>query len=161
MPLRPIIATIAACAIVAFLTWPVHGGFIVLFTLPVLAFWFPYSCYVIWRHPARRRLQTIKLCLWLIVVGGVCGLHLYYCVSARSAANDVINAVLTYKEQHGSYPPRLEVAGIALGKTGGPWRIGYVIDEKDTHALVYPTTFTVFEAYIYEFEQGRWVYVPD
>jgi hypothetical protein len=161
MPLRPLITTVLACAIVAFLTWPVHGGFIVFFVLPVMAFWVPYSCYVMWRYPARRRLRAIQLSLWLLVVGTTGGLHWHYSASARSAADAVVKAVLTYKELRGSYPLRLEDAGVVLGKSGGVWHIGYVVDERNTHSLVYPTTFTVFEAYSFEFEQGRWVYLPD
>jgi len=155
-----LLGTILGCVILAFATWPVHGGFMVFLAVPFLVLWLPYSAFLsIWSKPARRRLQAIKVCLWLAVVAGGYSLHWYYRIAARAAADEVIQVVLAYKEKTGSYPKRLEDAGVALGQGGRlPWRISYFETEQKTHWLIYPNTFIVFQVYIYKFEQGRWDY---
>jgi hypothetical protein len=160
--LRALIGTVLGCAIVSVVTWPVHGGFILWIAALPLGIWFAYSGYVIWRYPSRRRLQTIEVILWLGVIACASALHRYYSVTARAEANQIVQAVSAYKRQHGVYPELLKDAGIALDERGGRWHIGYLVnDDRTSHSLFYPTTFTVFEAYSYEFEQGRWVYLPD
>src|SRR5262249_48171658 len=109
----------------------------------------------------RRGSQVVKVSLWLGVVSATCGLHWYYAIAARAAADEVVRAVVAYKKRTGNYPEQLQDAGVDLGPRGGPWRIGYLMGETNSPALIYPTTFTVFEAYIYEFKDSRWIFAPD
>jgi hypothetical protein len=159
MSLRSLWGTILGCAIFAFFTWPVGVGFMVVFAVPFLAFWLPYSAFIMWSKPARRRLQAVKVCLWLAVVVGTWNLHRYYEITARAAADEVTQAVLAYKEKTGSYPERLQDAGVALDRRGGPWRIRYWADEPKTHSLIYEDTFRGFGAYRYQFEQRSWGWI--
>jgi hypothetical protein len=161
MPVRALVVTISGCVIFAFLTWRVRGGVMFWVAVLPLGVWFLYSAYIIWRYPARRRLQIIQACLWLAVVGCACALHRYYYVSARAAANQIVQAVYAYKRQHGVYPERLEDAGVRLDERGGRWHIGYVVGDRKTHTLIYPATFMIFDSYAYEFEKGDWEYWPD
>jgi len=156
-----LLGTGVACGVTALLTWPVHGGFMIWFTVPFLLYWLPRSAYVIWSDAGRRRIQIVKVGLWLSVVATTCGLHWYYARAARAAADGLIESIVAYKARTGNFPDRLQDAGIALDPRTGPWHIGYLVSEEKKHVLIYPTTFTLFEAYIYEFEEGRWVFNPD
>jgi hypothetical protein len=159
MPPKSLIAAVVGSAGLLFLTWRPRGGFVIFFAAAFLLVWLPYSGYVIWRYPPRRRLQIIKVCVWLVAFGGSCALHWRYYNMARLEANQIVQAVASYKRQHGVYPDRLEDVGVHLDEHGGPWHIGYVV--SDTHTLIYPSTFRVFDAYLYRFEEGRWKYSGD
>src|SRR5262245_18715142 len=110
-----LLGTILGCAILASFTWSVHGGFMVVLAVPILLFLLPYSAFVMWSEPARRRLQAVKVCLWLAVVAGSCCLHWYYWTTARADAEEVFRTLLAYKERTGSYPERPQDAELALG----------------------------------------------
>ena len=155
-----LLGTILGCAIFALFTWPVGDGFMVALAVPFLAFWLPYSAFIMWLKPVRRRLQAVKVCLWLAVVAGSCCLHWYYWTTARADAEEVIRTVLAYKERTGSYPERPQDAELALG---GPWHIGYItyaVGARDIHAVIYVDTFRPFGVHRYEFEARRWFYQP-
>src|SRR5262249_20850309 len=67
MSLSSLWGTILGCAFLAFASWPVLAGFMVVLAVPLLGFLLPYSAFVTWSEPARRRLQAVKVCLWLAV----------------------------------------------------------------------------------------------
>ena len=151
MQIRPLITTIAGCGVAAAITAPVHAGFMLVFVVPILVVWLVYSAYVIWRRPARRKLQILQVALWLLVVGGVLLAHLHYYSAARSAGNTAVTAILQYKASHGVYPPSLRAAG--LQSTG--WGVSYLFDHGQP-VLFYPATFIVFETCSYNFERQSW-----
>ena len=158
MSLRSLWGTILGCAILASLTWSAQGGFMVFVPILFLLFLLPYSAFVMWSEPVRRRLQAVKVCLWLAVAAGSCCLHEYYETAARAAADEVIRAVLAYKEKTGSYPERLQDAGVVLDERGGRWRIHYFVDGNysKTYSLRYLDTYRPFSVYTYKFEARRW-----
>ena len=151
MQTRPLMTTIASCCLVALITAPVHAGFMLVCILPILAIWLLYSAFVIWRQPAKRKLQAIQVGLWFLVVGGVLIVHLHYFRAARSAGNVAVAAVLQYRASHGMFPPSLQVAGV---RNAG-WGMFYELAQGKP-VLFYPATFIAFDTYAYNFKRRAW-----
>lgn len=151
MRMKPFIGTFALCGVTLFLTAPVHGGFLLVFVVPILAVGLLYSVYLIWKRPAVRRLQLVKIALWLLVIGAVCLAQRHYYRAARAAGNVVVASILQYKARHGVFPESLRAAGVEATS----WHIAYIL--KDGRPSVfYPATFVVFDTYRYNFRQHRW-----
>lgn len=159
MQLRPYIGTAFLCAIVALLAAQVHSGFMLIVVAPFLLIWLLYSIYVVLKHPSRRRVQSIKVALWFIVVGGVLLSHWYYHRAARETANLAVDAILSYRANHGSFPETLDAAGVVSDNWKG-WRVFYLLKDGSP-SLFYPSTFVVFDTYWYDFERKSWIYQPD
>ncbi|QSX79388.1 hypothetical protein [Agrilutibacter solisilvae] len=159
MQLRPFIGTAVFCAVVAFLTAQVHAGFMLIFVAPILAIWLLYSIYIAVKQPARRRTQSIKAGLWLVMVGGVLLTHWHYHRAARDAADAAVGSILRYRASHGAFPESFEAAGVhGLRKD---WRVMYLRRKDGRPILFYPATFVAFDKYWYDFEDRSWVYQPD
>ena len=155
MQIRPLITTIAGCCLLAAITTQVHGGFMLVFLLPIFAIWLIYSAFVIWRRPARRKLQAVAVGLWVFVVGGAFLAHAHYQEAARSAGNAAATAILQYKASYGVYPPSLRAAGLE----STDWGVYYDF-ANGTPVLFYPDTFIVFDTYSYNFKQQSWEHQP-
>lgn len=158
MQLRSVIGTAVFCAVVAFITAQMHGGFMLIFVAPFLTVWLAYSAYVAWKHPDRRMTQSIRAGLWVLAVGGVLLLHWHYHRAARDSADLVVAYVNHYKTNHGSFPETIDAAG--LNNFRNKWRISYLMKDGKP-SLFYPATFVIFDTYWYDFEHQSWVYQPD
>ncbi len=127
-----------------------------IFVAPFLSIWLLYSTYIIWRRPANRTTQLVKIVLWSLTISGVLSLHWHYQRAVREAANAAVSTVLQYKAIHGSFPKTPEAAGLK----DRTWRISYFLKNGKPY-LVYPATFIVFDIYSYDFERQSWTYQPD
>ena len=160
MRLGPVIAALIVCVLVALLTGQRSGGFLLFLIAPFLLLWTIYSVYVSWKHPERRRLHAILMSIWLVTIGGVALLHLYWYRAARSNAETLVRAVETYKERYGNYPQTAETVGVNLGPEGGKWRIYYSVDDGKP-SLGYWDTFEIYATYDYDFDRHTWDHFVD
>jgi hypothetical protein len=157
MQIRSIVGSIVLCTAFVFISAPVHGGPWLLLAAPFLAVWLPYSAYVIWRRPDARRIQAIKVSLWVVAVGGVLLTQWHYQKAARESANSAVAEIFRYKASRGSFPADLNAINFKDQKT---WRLAYLVKDGKP-SLFYPATFTLFDTYWYDFEHKSWVYQPD
>jgi len=160
--LRPLIPILVACAALVLFCAGVGGAFMIAAAIPFLGVWLPYSSYIIWRRPEKRRLQVIRVGILTATLVGIAALHFYYYTSARAAGDYAERLVSAYRARHGTYPDTLEEAGWTLGAYGGRWRIVYQGHGADKDPmLMYPVTWVIFDMYDYDFKTGQWEYLPD
>jgi len=156
----PIVGAVIGAA--AFVFFAVHegGGFMIYLVAPFLLIWFLYSGFIFWKRPERRRVHGIAAGIWLLAIGSVAAVHVWYHHEARKAAEGVVATVLEFRKQHGAYPPTDQAAGITPGSTADRWGIGYVLTDGAPR-VIYASTFQIFGSYDYDFESGTWQYYND
>ena len=124
---------------------------------PFLLIWLLYCLWVAWRQPMQRPVTAVKVLLWVLTLASVGAVHGVYARSARQEADAAVAAVLDYQRRHGAYPVSLADAGVVVERGRGP---RYSFD-KGHLSLFYPSTFIVFDQYLYDFDAKEWVYRAD
>jgi hypothetical protein len=136
------------------------AGFFLYLVIPFLFGWLIYCAYLFLRKPSERISQLLKIGVWCFVLAGVFITHEHYRTKSREAADSVASAVSAYHIKNGAFPPSLVDARVNLSNRGGPWRIIYLFRSKDP-SLLYPSTFSSFDKYHYDFAKSEWVFLPD
>jgi hypothetical protein len=135
----------------------------VLFASPLLIPWLLYSLYVIWRRPERRRTQGQWVGYILATFAAVSMAWVLQQSDSGAYAERIIEAVESYKREHGHYPENLEQVGFKIhyenGQNRGPeWGIAYL--GGSAASLFYPGPLP-FSMNMYEFDKQRWTYSQD
>lgn len=147
-------STIIAVAVLGvLLSVQMMAGYLV-FVAIFLLFWVPYSLAVIVKSRERRKIQAVKIGIWLSMFAVVLGIHLVRYVNVRNYADSVVKKIKIFQKQHGFYPANLEEVGISQE------------DNKDKLGLArysnkpmfsYPDTMLIFHMWSYDFEKHEWV----
>lgn len=153
-------APLIAAVLLLALCIPMHAGFMLIFAAPLTAVWIIYSVVVAVRTPARLRPQVVKALVLAGAFSVIAFAHLYYAHAARTAAQQVADAVMSFKAREGRYPDRAAEAGVDEVELGRKWMLHYR-QASGKPSLMYATTFTPFETYDYDFETSTWMYHPD
>lgn len=156
-PRRRIVAiatTLMLAALVGFFTAQPGAGFVLWFAVPCLIVWLPYSLYVVIRRPAQRSLQLAKLAIWGVVLCAAVGYQFVMKRWAADAADGVAAKVHAYFDSTGDWPRTLAGAGVDETSVR-TWRMRYDY-EGGKPALSYPSTFVLFDRYVYDFERREW-----
>ena len=159
---RALIPSAAGALFLTFICLQAHAGFFLYFFIPVWLFWLPYSAYVIARKPEARKLQTIRVGLWLSAALLIACVHVFRHNSARHTADEVVSKVQSYSATHGHYPPSLTEIGLSKEELRTKLRMGfYHRDEAGKPFFIYAATFEPFSTFSYDFGKQLWVYQPD
>ena len=124
--------------------------------LPFLVIWLVYSVFIIWRHPPRRREQSVKIAIWVVAVVLIFQLGAYLEASARSNAEQVLTKVLQYRSQHGLYPSDLRKVGLDDAEEKRRRMLFYGVNERKEPFLVYASIYNPLDKYGYNFTSGQW-----
>lgn len=155
--LRTLRGTFMVAGIFILLVAPVHSGFMAVFAVPFFAVWFAMSAFIIATDPARRRIRSIKIGIWLAVFAVVASLHAWYAYSTRQYAEDVIAKVENFEAEHLRCPASSEEIGITRAEmTKNLGYSGYYCEEDGKPHLFYAATYVVFDTYQYDFTAKRW-----
>jgi hypothetical protein len=151
-------SAIVGCTLVVFATGVPHAGFVLVYVVMALAIWLLVSIVTVLRRRTELRPKSILLGIWIATIAGVLGLHWHYAEDARSRANGYVRVIERYRSDHGAYPPDAASAGLESRKA--PYFLDYMLDDgKPT--LRYSATFTMLDAYNYDFDRHAWEYQPD
>ena len=131
-----------------------------MFLMPLVGIWALTMVFAGWKEPGRRKLEAIRVSLWLVTISAIVGTHFYYAESARSVANGVADAVVAYKEVHGVYPETIELVAPELAKPAKYWRVYYDAKGQEP-GLIYPVTWAVFDTFVFNFTNHKWEYWAD
>jgi hypothetical protein len=112
-------------------------------------------------HSYSRRLEAARGLIWIVTVSIVASFHTYYILASRADAQRVADKVLTYRSEHGAYPPSMQVLNEDTEKLDRKWMLGYALRSDGTPYLIYGITFLPFEAYGFDFEKRVWVHLLD
>jgi|SRR5579883_3321973 len=151
--------TIPACLAVGYFAAQPYTGFTLLFVLLFLAVFFICGSFRAWKHPEERKAFFPKAVIWALWLILASSLHLYYFESTRSAGNQAVQALVSFNAKNGHFPAKLSEADNEVAAQAKTWRVGY-LNEDGKPKLIYPDTFMIFCAYMYDFEAGKWVYIP-
>lgn len=138
-----------------------HMGFMLILLAPVLVPWFGYSVYVATTQPARRIDQLARVAVWLLAVISVVATHVFWHVTTRNQANQIVAAIQSYMRQHGRCPENLMVIGITQEQLRKKTGLSGYHCERGEPQFIYAVTFAVFETYDYDFKRKEWRYWPD
>lgn len=161
-PKNKIYSSLLAAALLVLLFGQRGMGFMVLFVVLALLIWIPYSAYVVMTKPAIRTSQLARVCIWMLVVPLVYGIHYIRDEITRHNADEMVAAINSFSRTHGHYPPTIEEIGInrqrLKDKLGIP--SGYFFHDGNP-SFFYPGTFTPFALCDYDFQTSRWSCRPD
>jgi energy-coupling factor transporter transmembrane protein EcfT len=161
MQLRAIRSTLIAVPVMILLLAPRHLGFMLLFVAIPLVPWFLYSLYIIATQPTRRALQGSKVGVWMVGVLTVIGIHVYYHVSTRDNANEIVSAIQIYVKEHGSCPPAIEAIGMSQAQLRSELGYAGYYCQSGKPKLFYGSTYVPFEQESYDFDNSQWRHIYD
>ncbi|MCX7156829.1 MAG: hypothetical protein NTW45_10370 [Rhodocyclales bacterium] len=136
-----------------------HAGFLVFVLVLPFTAWFTYSAYVIVRRPYARWAQLIRIFIWVVAFVMVADIHYIWHKAARVDADQIALAVSEYSEVYGRCPQSLETLGIKreqLAERLGE-NFGYSCIQGKPK-FFYVATFTIFDTFAYDFDEGTWEY---
>lgn len=150
----------AAAIVLLLLCLQRHVGFMVVFAIPFIAVWLVKSAVAAVRRPAGRRVQAYKGAILALVLAAIAAVHWWYAHDARAHAQATADAVLAFQERERRFPAQLAEVGVDAVQLRRQWRLYYQVD-SGRPALFYETTFTPFEAWVFDFETKAWAYRSD
>lgn len=153
---KAILKTVILCFVVLFLTFPRHGGFILIFFLLFLIPSIIKSLYIIFVKHQEKKLRAIQISLWVVSCVVVAAHHIYLHKTTRVYANSVSNSIEQFYSQKGVYPSSIEEVGIKK-ESLRKHKMYYSRDNQGPN-LMYAATWIVFDTYYFDFKSKTWKY---
>ena len=149
-----------AGGLAAFALYMLWGMFFWLLFLPVaLLKIVQHLSAMLFRRP-ERKLRACKAAVWLVITLISYGITLYRETAVTENALRAADAVERYRAVHNAYPPNLAAAGITEEK--GLYHLYYFPSgRRPEPQLGYPSPFTPFDRYFYDFDRREYVFYPD
>ena len=156
---KEIASSVATACIFAFLCSTPHLGFLLYLWFLFWLFWLPYSAYVIIRKPLRRKVQSIRVVLWLSAAFLVVCIHFVRHNFVRNTADEIISKITSYAATHGQFPSSISDVGLSEEELRAKINMGhYWRDEAGKPLFIYAVTFEPYSVFSYDFEKRTWVY---
>ena len=133
----------------------------VFFVMLALLVWIPYSAYVMVKKPGIRASQLARLCIWVLVVPLLFGVHYLRQKIARRNADEIVAMIDGYSKAHGHYPPTLEETGISRKQLKDKLGFAAYFFDQGKPSFFYHGTFTPYAVCRYDFRAGEWSCRPD
>ncbi|MDD3484180.1 hypothetical protein [Azovibrio restrictus] len=139
-----------------------HAGPVLFLFIMVWPFWLPYSAYIICFKLQQRKLQVLRVVLWVGTAVLIAGVHYIRLNLDRAAADKIAARIISYSVAHGGYPASLAEAGLSLDalRSISPKSL-YALDGQGKPILFYESSFIAFDTISYDFETRSWAYQPD
>ncbi len=145
----------AIAAVVLGALFLVHGMATgLVFVAISMAFWLPYSLVVIIRNPDRRKIQLLKVGIWILMVVTVLLVHLVRHRYARDYADSVAQRIEQFRNTQGRYPDRLEEIGMSTAELKARLVTPHYSNRPKFY---YANTMVAFRMWSYDFETREWI----
>src|SRR6516164_7258466 len=105
--MRPYVNSIIACLAVSLFTALPFTGLNLILVLLVLAVLFAKGLFRAWKHPEQRTVFFTKATIWSLWLAIASSIHFYYFEAARSAGDQAVQALISFKVRNGRYPNKL------------------------------------------------------
>jgi hypothetical protein len=125
-----------------------------VFVAIVMMFWLPYSLFVIVRNPARRKVQSQKVGIWMLMVAVVLAIHLYRHHDARGYADSIVQRIDQFRNMQGRYPDNMEEIGMSTAELKVRLITPYYTNRPKFY---YANTMAGFHMWSYDFEKREWI----
>jgi hypothetical protein len=160
-PKNEIHSSLLAAALLVFVLGQRGAGFMVFFVAFALLIWIPYSAYVMVKKPEIRASQLARLCIWVLVVPLLFGIHYIRQKITRRHADEIVAAIDGYSRTHGHYPATLEEIGISRKRLKDRLGFSAYFFNAGKPDFFYHGTFTPYAMCRYDFNAGAWRCRPD
>ncbi|WP_255988801.1 hypothetical protein [Chitinolyticbacter albus] len=159
MSLRTYLPTWIGCVLVTSIGSQRNFGFFVFLLGLLLLLAMPVALWRLCLRPALRKSTLIGAAMWLTSLAAISGAQWYHQKVARQQADEVVQFVTRYRQQHGQYPdPEQGLAPLRVARERG---VRYWLKNDGQPLLFYHSTLTGFDKYHYDFTTQRWVFLPD
>jgi hypothetical protein len=118
-----------------------------------LIFWLPYSLYMIVRKPERRKVQSIKIGIWFLMIAIVLTIHQVRKVDTRNYAGSVVLKIEQFHQNQGRYPDSLDQIGISQAELKDKLSLPHYSNKPQFY---YADTVTIFHLWTYDFGRHEW-----
>jgi hypothetical protein len=153
-PQRPLRDSLISACVVGVL-FSLHGmGTGLVFVIMMMALWLPYGLFVIVRYPERRRVQSLKIGIWVLMLSAVLSFHFIRHQTARSYADSIVQKIEQFRETQGRYPERLDEVGTNLVEMKDRLVVPYYSNRPQFY---YANTMAAFHLWSYDFSQRQWI----
>ena len=153
---KPIRQTVILCLVTLLITFPKYGGFMLgfvfLFLMPSLL----KSLYFIFIKNKEKKQRSIQTLLWVIACSISIIHHVYLYKTTQAFAEQVSNAVIMFYQKNGAYPESYETLGFDE-QTMKKYGLYYSYKDQKPF-LFYPATWMVYDVYMFDFKNQKWVY---
>jgi hypothetical protein len=152
-------SAIAMANVMALVVAQAHFGFLIILIIAPLTVWLTYSAYVLVTRPYLRLAQLICIGIWAVAIGAVVLVHYVRHISAREDANEVVHVIRDYAKANGRCSLTLEDLTVNRPNLPEKLKADFAYScEKGKPSFSYEVTYTVFDRYVYDFEQRVWNY---
>ena len=119
-----------------------------------LMFWLPYTLYVVFSKPERRKAQLYKIGIWFLMIAIVLAIHQVRKVVTRNYADSVVLKIEQFHQKQGRYPDSLEEVGISRAELKDKLDMPHYSNKPQ---LYYADTVMIFHLWTYDFGNQSWV----
>ena len=119
-----------------------------------LIFWLPYSLYVVFRRPDKRKVQLYKIGIWFLMIAIVLAIHQVRKLVTRNYADSVVLKIEQFHQKQGRYPDSLEEVGISRAELKDKLDMPHYSNKPQ---LYYADTVMIFHLWTYDFGNQSWV----
>ena len=137
------------------LTLQKGSGFLLVLLLPFFLIYLIVNVAIMIRRPAERKGRCIRLAIWSVAFVLAGAVQIYWSSGCRSNADLVVQKVLAYKENSGTYPANLRDVGLDHMELQKKWALRYSVKEGNPK-LTYPAPVMPLTVYEYDFETLAW-----
>lgn len=155
--MRPHISTLLGAGMVSLVSALPHFAALIGVSCVFVVPWSVYSIQrSIWR-PQERGLRLFKVGVWVSLLGIAALVHVYRHTSTQANVDQIATAINKYIDLNGTCPAELAQVGYsteALHAAAGGRSAYHCADGNP--ALVYASTYQVFETETYDFQKRVW-----
>lgn len=153
-PKHPLLRTVIAALVLGAMFQMNMAAVGLVYVGLYLLLWIPVSLYQMVRKPEIRKVQSLKIGIWFLMIAVVLGIHQFRKVNTRNFANSLVQKIEGFKKQQGRYPDSLEEVGISQTELDKA-----IVRPRYSNQprLYYPDTFMIFHVWRYDFEKHEWV----
>lgn len=144
-----------------FLSCMPHNGMLALVLLPFFACSWLYDFFVMARKPEQRVRRTERVITWMLAFCVTGAVNYYWFRASRADANNIADAVMSYRARTGVYPTDLLQTGVHPERAFRKWMLVYAVGSDGKPLLAYSVPWDGLDTYDYDFDTGKWVYWTD
>lgn len=160
--LREILLT-ATLALILGVICSIEGwGLLVVYVILMNLVLIPYRLYRLLRFPHERKLHLARILIWLATIAIIFTVHSVRDSIHRENANAILAQVDTYAAEHGHCPASIKDMGISekefSDKLGRP---SLYQCEGNEPVIIYTSSLSLFDRWVYDYKRRSWRFQPD
>lgn len=150
--LRSLLPLMVFCTLSVLVLIQMQMGFLIYGFAPLLLIYMSLCAWKVRHNSQALPTLAIKMLLCFVSIASIAMIQGRHHQQARLAANEAVQYIQAYQQQHQAFPPQLQDAWQA---TQPMPNVSYQLHAKQAH-LSYPSTFMPQTQFVYDFAQQSW-----